>query len=610
MKNLGRVKYGVGKLKSGCYKFANREWDFLDSCIIIIISAFCILTFSLGDIVVTGNRSFLMHTNFFDFYEASHDWTGSYDANYLPSTFWLFAIWNIPLRILGKIPEIIGANHLINITWYRILMVIVISLCTILVYKICKKLGFGIIKSRICAYAFLGSPMVFFSQMILCQYDSFTLLFVLLGVYCYINEDKAKFIFFFSIAITFKYQALIYFMVLLLLDEKRVIKIIKSVLLVIIPFAAEVLLYWGSPSFKQSVFGFGALSYVDTGINVGGLQPINLFLLLILGLMIFAYVKKANNDREKIKYSIFLINGVSFVFFGFCFFHPQWIILIAPFTIIGVMQSRHVKILLLLQILFALSYYILCVNIWRGGVDMALVSFGILKGLENEVAGLWPYMMVDVYPKIDLTYLFTAIFFCLGSWFVFSHPHFSQDECSVIESDTRVCERISFMATFLFWLIPFFICVKAIFDGDYIMFDNSNSNYESCALDNNIIYSQTIENTSEYIKQIKIYIGTFGRTNTGEFTLEIENEFGEKIYEVDYSLKQFSTDCSWYDLLEQEVKVTPGELYSIKIHSDANPENCVAIFTSQDTDLTDSESLYCNGADTNQSLALKILAKG
>ena len=193
-------------------KFVNRDWDKVDIIIMIVLFVVCAVSFGLGDVRVTGNRSFLMHTNFLDFYDASHAWTGDYGANYLPSTFWLYAIWTLPLRLFGRVPGDIGTNSLLNITWYKLLPLFFFFGSAVLIYKICLFAGFGEKKSRLCKYAFLVCPIAVFSQMIVAQYDSFTIFFILLGFYYFLKKDDVKFLLSFGIAITFKYQALIYFL--------------------------------------------------------------------------------------------------------------------------------------------------------------------------------------------------------------------------------------------------------------------------------------------------------------------------------------------------------------------------------------------------------------
>ena len=207
------LKKKLSNLKSWSFKVWNADINKIDYVITGILLLFCYFSYLFGDIVVTGNRSFLYHTNPLDFYDECFKWTGDYGANYMPSTFILLAIWNLPLRLFGRVPGTVYVNSIVNNMWYKLLPVIVYYISAQLIYKIGIYLGFSEKKAKLCKYAFLTCPLAVFSQFIFGQYDIFTILFILLGFYYFLKDDTKKFILFFGIAVTFKYQALVYFAV-------------------------------------------------------------------------------------------------------------------------------------------------------------------------------------------------------------------------------------------------------------------------------------------------------------------------------------------------------------------------------------------------------------
>ena len=75
------------------------ELNKLDWVISALILIFLFFTCAYGDLMLTGNRSFLMYEHFTDFYKASYEQSHGYYANYLPSTFLAYAIWNLPLYL-------------------------------------------------------------------------------------------------------------------------------------------------------------------------------------------------------------------------------------------------------------------------------------------------------------------------------------------------------------------------------------------------------------------------------------------------------------------------------------------------------------------------------
>ncbi|MCF0230442.1 MAG: EpsG family protein, partial [Parasporobacterium sp.] len=289
----------------------------------------------------------------------------------------------------------------------------------------------------------------------------FTVFFILLGSYAYLNRHDKRFILFFAIAITFKYQAVLYFIVLLLLREKRILRILLNMILVALPTAVMILVYYPSDAFKNSVLNFGALTYVDTGVNLGGLRPINIFLLVLILLYVFAYIKTPEDEQNEIQWGLFLLNGVSFAFFGFVYFHPQWIIICAPFVLISVIRCRYSKMLYIVQNILIIALYFISVQSWSVNIDQQMMAYGVLK---KFIPGQWTTVMADYFSYDNQVYLFTAIFAILLLFVVFSHPKFMQKDITVFEPDTMLNARIVFVVAFLAWCIPAFLCLKNTID--------------------------------------------------------------------------------------------------------------------------------------------------
>lgn len=447
----------IRKLGENCKHFYDRELDKLDWCITLGLLMLCFFSFCHGDIVVTGNRSFLFHTHFFDFYDACYEWTQDLGANYLPSTFWLFAIWTLPLRILGRTPDTLLNNSAMNTMWFKLLPVLFYFATAIIIEKIAILVGMDERKARLCKYAFLACPIAVFSQFIFGQYDIFTIFFMMLGVYYFLKDDHKRFVLFFAIAATFKYQALVFFLIFLVLKEKRVYKIVENLFFVLIPLIVEVVMFIPSKMFRQSVFGFGALSYVNTGIDLGGIKPISPFLLLCILLLAMAYFVKLEEGKISLfRWMVFFANGIAMAFFGFISFNPQWILMIAPFWIFGILISNYSRILALIEAGFIIVYYDFVVGNWVGGIDEFLFQWTIFKKVFPTN---WAHTMRSFYRYTNYTYVFTVIFAVLLLIFIMSHPKFQQKDLSKISVGTKGNLRLAFVASVLAWAIPAFTCL-------------------------------------------------------------------------------------------------------------------------------------------------------
>ncbi len=444
---------GLNELKNKIYSLADRKIDKLD----VILWAVCLLvlfvSFCHPDIMLTGNRGMFMQKHFADFYDACKEWTGDAGANYLPSTFFVYAIWTLPLRLFGFFPASVWDNAIYNVAWYRILPIGLFFLTSLFIKKIGMLLGMDEKKAKLTQIAFLAFPTAIFSQFIFSQYDIFTVFPIVLGYYYYLQKKEIPFIACFGIAMTFKYQALIYFLVLLLLREKRILRIIVKTIGCCILTGIEILLYYRSPGFKESVFGFPALSFTNQAFVYGGVYSINLFMIVILIALIGAYITKEDDNH---KWDLFYLNLVTFAFFAMIVYNPQWILLTVPFFVLTIMTSKHQKFMLILSEIFIICDYFLVAEIFIGNVDMVMFANSLLKNICPDT---WLVTMRDVYPYKDWTHLWTILFVIYGAYLTFSHPRFKAADINNIEQDTRINIRLGFLLSVFVWIVPAYYCL-------------------------------------------------------------------------------------------------------------------------------------------------------
>jgi hypothetical protein len=159
-----------------------------------VLSGFCFISFAQSDLMVTGNRSWLFYeSGIRGFYGASFQWTGLLGANYMPTTFWLFALWNYPLKLLGfDMPAHADVSNLSYIMWYKLLPVLFYIASAYLLFVIARQIGMSKARAKVCMFSFLSMPLAFFSQLIFSQYDSFTVFFMLAGMLFYFREENGK----------------------------------------------------------------------------------------------------------------------------------------------------------------------------------------------------------------------------------------------------------------------------------------------------------------------------------------------------------------------------------------------------------------------------------
>jgi len=562
----------------------------LDWIISLLILAFLFVTFISGDIILTGNRSFLYLQGAKDFYKASYEQSQGFYANYLPSTFLAFAIWNLPLYLVGRVPAAILELSFLNLMWYKLLPVILYFVTAHFIYKIGRLLNFGEEKARICKMAFLLSPIAVYSQFIFSQYDIFTVFFMVVGLYFYFRDRKEKksifhndmlwFALMFGIAATFKYHALAYFAVLLVLREKKILKILKYCILAFLPLAIEVIPHLNSPYFYRCVLGFNALNFVDTGLSFGFLGVINIGLAVAAFLLVWAYQKETVTREEMVSWTIFFTIGVSFAIFDFTIWNPQWLIMMVPFLVLGICMNKNSRMLLLLLNIFIMALYIFSVNRWQGVADQQLMAHGIFK----FISGLRPMSttMSQIYGFKDESILLACIWVILLVYFVFNHPKFHTDQGDRMPKYTLNYIRLAFLVGVIGFTVPAGICMAKAIDGECTFLYTKDVEREECnpvAVNKDSTVRQVFVAGGEIVNNISVRMGMYNRINDSVLTVRIlDKEDGSVVYETCMSTISFVKEESMYRILSEDVSVEKGREYILELANDAGDNDFIAVY--------------------------------
>lgn len=521
-----------------------------------------------GDIRMTGNRSFLMYEHFTDFYEASYQQSGGYWANYLPSTFLAYALWNLPLYLTGHVPEQILTNSIINNLWFKLLPVILYFVTSHLIYRIALRIGFEEKKARLCRFAFLIFPISVYSQFLFGQYDIFTVFFMILGLYYYLNGKMWRFSLFFGIAVTFKYQALLYFLVFVLLREKKIRNLIKYAVVVALPALIEIIPNWSSPAFHRAVLGFGVLDFVDRSFYVGFFSGFNLMAVVCAFILVWSYQKKAETEAELVSWGLFFAVAISFGVFGFSSWNPQWILLLAPFLVLNIFINENGNMLVMITNIFMLAMYIFCS---QSLLDETVLNLGIFKYLLK--GRTFAVRMWDIYAFHNEELLLAAMWVVLLVYVVFGHPRYHKNRGNYIAKDLIWQLRSAFLFCVAAFVIPLAICLVSVLQGKIIFFDNSRTNME---LDNIVM----VQNDEPIVQEIiadgyelteikaRVYTDLNSDLNSLRIVLR-DKENGTVLYEKEKDTYGYSNNSSLYTLVAGPIAVEDGKVYELEIISDA-----------------------------------------
>lgn len=583
-----------------------RGTDKIDAIILFAILGMFFFLFVQTDILVTGNRSFLMYRDLMDFYDASYKWEQGYGANYLPSTFWVFAIWNFPLYIAGFFPKSVEVYSL-AIFWYKLLPVIVFFTSSYLLKRVALKIGAGDIKSRICQYVFLMSPIAIYSQFVFSQYDIFTVFFMLLGLLYFLDNRKSKFVAFFGIAITFKYYALVYFLVLLVLKEKRILRIIGYTSAVLLPASFETVFYVKSFAFRQSVFGFSALDTVMTPSFWLGVGNISILFMIVLILFCLAYM-----HSYSIAWTLCLLNGVNFAFFGCNYWNPQWLLISIPFIALAIISSKYGDLLLLVELVFSVALWIR-VSTWNGVLDTGLLKNGILRGMLANLP--ITSSTADVYAGIDILFVNTIFVAAYFVFFILTMPRYQykkeKERSGEKNGKLLAYMRMTFCVGILCFLFPMIPSVKDMLAGKIYFLDVDLYGTKPIALNLDDEVRQTFTADGSMIEEISVVVGTYGRINDSNLLIQLLNQENEVIY----SGQRFCgnvKDNTWCKIIDETIPVKKGEIYTLVVTTDASDGQNVALYTNVNYAGDERASIYDDGkldAKEGGQLSIKIMGR-
>lgn len=343
----------------------------------------CFLVFKQSDLTHTYTSSYAyLNGHFYDFYDYNKPFMVRND--YLPLMYVIFALWNLPLKLLGLLtPADMGIavwqiSTPLEILWSKLMLTTFFLGCVVMVGKITNLIGFNKAGSAISPGILLAtSPIAIFAVFIFSQYDVIGVFFTLLGLYFYFQKKFLRFAFFFSVAISFKYFASFIYLPLVLVVEKRPLHILKYGFLGIFITALQIWAYWHSEVFQNSFF---ALAGDKTGeaMHRGKAIYIALLYVALCGYSYFAKIKLTLLEQGWARSAILICSLAYALMFSLVRWHPQWLLILMPFFALATLFIRHQKAFLSFEAVAYIAFIWLCVNGWAKNVDVTMIQEGIL----------------------------------------------------------------------------------------------------------------------------------------------------------------------------------------------------------------------------------------
>jgi hypothetical protein len=292
-----------------------------------------------------------------------------------------FSVWNLPMWIFSKVTGI-SISAFAFMMWDKILIFIVFLICAYIFYKLGIELKMSANRSKWMAFVFLTSPVIMFGALIFAQYDLFSVVFTLLALLMYLRKKPYQFAMLMALAICYKDFAVLLFVPLILLTEKRMLHIIKYLLIGMSLFLLQNIVFHFDPYYSitqkalSQMYGFEDRIFAN-GLSTGFGTAFFLGIGMIF-LCVFAYIKHIKDDVELAQYATYIPLVAYGIFFSFLLWHPPWVVVMIPFLIICAFMNRDFKLSMFLEIAMSFGYLIVSFMIWPNNVDQNMVNGGFL----------------------------------------------------------------------------------------------------------------------------------------------------------------------------------------------------------------------------------------
>lgn len=319
---------------------------------------------------------------FFAFYQDTMDARATLGyANAAHYHIWFYllcGLWDLPLYLIGKL---IPVGELAFTLWTKALGATAFVACGLVLRRLAEKLGAGREQIAWTPWFFWLCPVGFFSALCMGQYDSLCLLFLLLGMLFYLDGRMLPFVLTMGTALVFKMFAIFILIPLLLLREKRILRIAGWLALSLWLYLPGSLLFArrnGDAGFFNSLIAQRLFATVLPTVG----QP-SLLLVLLAGLYLLCWLWQPGSEESLAQKAVYVCLTVFSLLFLLVQWHPQWIILLSPFLLLTTWQTKKQMPWLLLSGICFAGYFLLTAYSFAGQIEGNLLDFGLLGQLTG-----------------------------------------------------------------------------------------------------------------------------------------------------------------------------------------------------------------------------------
>ncbi len=368
-------------------RVSRMEWAiFIAACVLLLF------TNAYADIRETSSNGIFVWKSLFSGDLFNYYYTAPCTVDYPFTVYLSFAFVNLPIYLLSLIFGFVPDG-----TWwylaYNKLFICGFFLITMLLFRrICEKLEFDEKATSWATFVYATSAIVVYTIPVVGQYDILAVLFSFLGILSLFDGKRRNFLLWFSLALTYKYLAVFALIPLLLLSQKKFIKLFLELAATLVP---TLLLMRGGLLFAaDDAVSRGPMmlyGYFNTPDLYLGLVNFSFFTAAMLVMCIFCYVKPFDNSGHARRNAIYGCALSYAALFLFTVSHSYWYIMLAPFLcMILFFNPKQFKLSLMIETVASTAIVLVFesfVFIWCTGYHAFAASFaGQLMGLSTAIS--------------------------------------------------------------------------------------------------------------------------------------------------------------------------------------------------------------------------------
>lgn len=360
---------------------------------VLLCAAFYFVT-AHDDLLETSNHAWLLldcikNGRLRDYYNVvmAHENSLYYlnNAHYNILCYALYALWQLPIYLICQAGRF-AVSETFLMFWSKAVGTAAFGGCAVLLGRIAQALGYHGGDTHFIPLFFVLDPIAFFAALIMGQYDTLCLVFMLAAILAWLEGRMLRFSLLTGAAMIFKFFPLLLFLPLLVLAEKRPAHCVGYGLASLWLYLPTALFFRGRTG-DMGVFNEEVIRRIFAARLPGGLDDLPIYLTLYACLLLGCYLYRPQDRRAMAAAMPWLglaVYGLLFVFVGW---HPQWLVLVVPFLILTTFaQTQRAPWLYLNTVLFAGFWA--CMNFhYPGQLEANLFHWGALGGVVGQYAG-------------------------------------------------------------------------------------------------------------------------------------------------------------------------------------------------------------------------------